>query len=483
MLNHLKNESNKTFTENGAVTHATSLSDCLDLFATIGAIRRQSDEEIITRFSRAFAENADIAMKILFFGRDVRGGLGERRVFRVIVNWLADHEPTALRKNIALIPEYGRFDDLVSLMGTACEKDALAVIRDQLRRDLASQENVSLLAKWLPSVNASNAETIRMGKKIARALGMTDAEYRRTLVKLRARIRIIENHLREKDYTFDYSAQPSKAMYKYRAAFIRNDAERYGAFMKQVEKGEKTLHTGTLTPYDIIAPCVGFGKMTDEERKAMDVTWNALEDFTTGENALVVVDGSGSMYGWANPKPAAVAMSLAIYFAERNTGAFRNHFITFSENPRLVEIKGRDIAEKVRYCMGYNEVANTNIQRVFGLLLNTAVRKRLPQEEMPSRIYIVSDMEFDHCADDTELTNFEYARKQFEGRGYKLPEVVFWNVASRTRQQPVTMNEQGVALVSGCTPRIFSMIASGIMSPYTVMMDVLASDRYAKIAA
>lgn len=483
MLNHLKNESNKTFTENGAVTHATSLSDCLDLFATIGAIRRQSDEEIITRFSRAFAENADIAMKILFFGRDVRGGLGERRVFRVIVNWLADHEPSALRKNIALIPEYGRFDDLVSLMGTACEKDALAVIRDQLRRDLASQENVSLLAKWLPSVNASNAESIRMGKKIARALGMTDAEYRRTLVKLRARIRIIENHLREKDYTFDYSAQPSKAMYKYRAAFIRNDAERYGAFMKQVEKGEKTLHTGTLTPYDIIAPCVGFGTMTDEERKAMDVTWNALEDFTTGENALVVVDGSGSMYGWANPKPAAVAMSLAIYFAERNTDAFRNHFITFSENPRLVEIKGRDIAEKVRYCMGYNEVANTNIQRVFGLLLNTAVRKRLSQKEMPSRIYIVSDMEFDHCADDAELTNFEYARKQFEGRGYKLPEVVFWNVASRTRQQPVTMNEQGVALVSGCTPRIFSMIASGIMSPYTVMMDVLASDRYAKIAA
>ena len=483
MLNHLKNESNKTFTENGAVTHATSLSDCLDLFATIGAIRRQSDEEIITRFSRAFAENADIAMKILFFGRDVRGGLGERRVFRVIVNWLADHEPSALRKNIALIPEYGRFDDLVSLMGTACEKDALAVIRDQLRKDLASQENVSLLAKWLPSVNASNAETIRMGKKIARALGMTDAEYRRMLVKLRARIRIIENHLREKDYTFDYSAQPSKAMYKYRAAFIRNDAERYGAFMKQVEKGEKTLHTGTLTPYEIISPCVGFGTMTDEERKAMDVTWNALEDFTTGENALVVVDGSGSMYGWANPKPAAVAMSLAIYFAERNTGAFRNHFITFSEKPRLVEIKGRDIAEKVRYCMGYNEVANTNIQGVFGLILNAAVQYRVPQEEMPSRIYIVSDMEFDHCADDAELTNFEYARKQFEGRGYKLPEVVFWNVASRTRQQPVTMNEQGVALVSGCTPRIFSMIASGIMSPYTVMMDVLESERYAKIAA
>ena len=486
MLNHLKKEANMTLTENGAVTYASTLSDCLDLFATIGAIRRESDEEIITRFSRAYAENADIAMKILFFGRDVRGGLGERRVFRVIVNWLADHEPAALRRNIALIPEYGRFDDLIALMGTACEKDALAVIREQLCKDLASKEGVSLLAKWLPSVNASNAETVRMGKKIARALGMTDAEYRRTLVKLRARIRIIENNLREKDYTFDYSAQPSKAMFKYRAAFIRNDGERYGAFMEQVEKGEKTLHTGALAPYDIIAPCVqpwGDPELSAKERKAMDVTWNALEDFTTEENALVVVDGSGSMYGGDKPMPAAVAMSLGIYFAERNTGAFKGHFITFSENPRLVEIKGRDIVEKVRYCMGYNEVANTNIQRVFELILNAAIKKHVPQEEMPARIYIVSDMEFDWCAQGASMTNFEYAKRLFAKNGYKLPEVVFWNVASRHANQPVTMNEQGVALVSGCTPRIFSMIAGGTMSPYTVMMEVLESERYARISA
>lgn len=493
MLNPLKNESNLTLTENGATTYASTQSNCLDLFASIGALRRESDEEIVTRFSRAFAENSDIAMKIIFFGRDVRGGLGERRVFRVIVKWLANHEPAALRRNIALIPEYGRFDDLVKLMGTACEKDALAVIREQLHKDLASKEGVSLLAKWLPSVNASNAQTVRMGKKIARALNMTDAEYRRTLVKLRARIRIIENNLREKDYTFDYGSQPSKAMFKYRAAFIRNDGERYGAFLDQVDKGEKTLHTGTLSPYEIIAPCVeghcGYLRLSDEERKAMDVTWNALEDFTPrspggiGENALVVVDGSGSMYGSNQPTPATVAMSLGIYFAEHNTGAFKGHFITFSENPRLVEIKGRDIVEKVRYCMGYNEVANTNIQRVFELILRTAVKNRVPQEEMPARIYIVSDMEFDWCAQDASMTNFEYAKKLFAENGYKLPEVVFWNVASRNQQQPVTMNEQGVALVSGCTPRIFSMVASGNMSPYTVMMEVLESERYARIAA
>ena len=199
MLNHLKNEANIAYTENGAVTNASTMSDCLDLFATIGALRAANDQEIIRRFVRAYAENADIAMKILFFGRDVRGGLGERRVFRVIIHWLAENKAASLRKNIALIAEFGRYDDLVSLLGTACEKDALRTIRRQLEADLASDAEVSLLAKWLPSVNASNGETVCNAKRIARYLGMSDEEYRKTLVALRKKIRIIENHLREND--------------------------------------------------------------------------------------------------------------------------------------------------------------------------------------------------------------------------------------------------------------------------------------------
>ena len=230
MLEYIKSEANRAYTENGAVSNATTGSDCLDLFATVGALRRASDEEIIPRFIRAYTENRDAAMKLLFFARDIRGGLGERRVFRVILRWLACNEPASVRKNLARVAEYGRYDDLLALMGTPCEAEMLDLLKAQFEADNAALENggeVSLLAKWLPSVNASNAETLRMGKKIARALGMTDAEYRRTLVKLRARIRIIENNLREKDYTFDYAAQPSKAMFKYRAAFIRNDGERY----------------------------------------------------------------------------------------------------------------------------------------------------------------------------------------------------------------------------------------------------------------
>lgn len=485
MLEYIKTEANRTYTENGAVTHATTYSDCLDLFATIGALRSASEQEIISRFQGAFAEDPDLAMKTLFFARDVRGGLGERKVFRVAMKWLADTAPASVRKNLSYIAEYGRWDDLLALMGTACENDALNLIKNQLEKDYMAMDmgdDVSLLAKWLPSVNASNAQTVLYAKRIARFLGMTDAAYRKTLVKLRERIRIIENSLRVKDYSFDYSKQPSKAMYKYRKAFLRNDGDRYGEFMSKVSKGEAKLNAGTLTPYDIIAPFFE-GKVGGSERKAIDVTWNSQTDFVNPENALVVIDGSGSMYAPLQPRPAAVALSLGIYFAERNTGAFKNHFITFSENPKLVEIKGNDIYEKVNYCHKYNEVANTNIQKVFELILRAAVKNKVPQSEMPSTLYIISDMEFDYCTKGADLTNFEYAKKIFAEAGYQLPRLVFWNVASRTKQQPVTRNAQGVALVSGCSPRIFGMLSSGNLSPMGYMLDILSAERYAKIAA
>ncbi|MBO5355588.1 MAG: DUF2828 family protein [Clostridia bacterium] len=485
MLEYLKKEANQTVTENGAKAYITTESDCLDLFATIGALRRESDSEIEARFLRAFAENRDIAMKLLFFARDVRGGLGERRVFRVILNWLAHNEPESLRKNLEYVAEYGRFDDLLTLLGTPCEKEMLCVLKKQFGKDAAALETggeVSLLAKWLPSVNASCKETVLRGKRIARAFGMTDASYRRALVALRAHICIIENNLRERDYSFDYEKQPSKAMYKYRKAFLRNDEARYTCFLENVSKGTAKLHADTLMPYEIITPIL-HGKVSEKERGAIHATWSSLEDFGNTENALAVIDGSGSMYGWCEPMPATVALSLGIYFAERNKGAFKNHFITFSERPQLVEIKGEDIVDRVRYCERFNEVANTNIQRVFELILNAAKKNSVPQDEMPAKLYIISDMEFDCCTDDASLTNFEYAKKIFAEAGYKLPEVVFWNVASRVRQQPVTKNEQGVALVSGCTPRLFSMVASGTMNPYAFMLEVVESERYAKIVA
>ena len=494
MLEYLKQEANQTLTENGATTHLTTGSECLDLFATIGALRSESDSEIETRFMRAFTENRDVAMKLLFFARDIRGGLGERRVFRVIMSWLAFHAPETVRKNLTYIKEYGRFDDLLSLMDTPCEADMLAELKKQFDADmdaLTRGEDVSLLGKWLPSVNASNGQTVRHAKRIARYFGMNDAAYRKALVALRARIRIIENHLREKDYTFDYSKQPSRAMYKYRRAFIRNDGERYTSFINAVSAGEKKLHADTLAPYELVEPYLGWTwgcstflhDMSAEDAASLNATWQSLPDFGGDEDMLAVIDTSGSMYGGAEPMPASVALSLGLYFAERNRGRFKGHFIEFSERPQLIEIKGETFVDRLRYVASFNEIANTNLEAVFNLVLTTAVKHRLPAEEMPAKLVMISDMEFDRCVSNAALTNFQNAKAKFEANGYKLPEVIFWNVASRHRQQPVTKNEQGVALVSGCTPRLFSMIAGGIVDPYTFMMDVVSSQRYEKIAA
>ena len=495
MLDSIRQEAAMTWTENGAATYESTGSECLDLFASIGALRRVSDAEIIIRFIRAYTENPDIAMKLLFYARDIRGGLGERRVFRVILNWLAVNEPTAVKKNLEYVAEYGRYDDLLALMDTPCEVEMLSILRKYFAQDLkALREDgtVSLLAKWLPSVNASNAQTRSLGKRIAKALGLSEAEYRKSLSALRAQIRIIENNLREKDYSFDYEKQPSRAMFKYRKAFSRNDTERYHAFLQSVSSGEAALHADHVAPYELVAPYLNVGWYEEEsymrdiseaEKESLNATWASLPDFGSDENALAVIDTSGSMYCDQKPIPAAVALSLGLYFAERNTGAFKDHFIEFSERPQLIQIKGDTFADRLRYVATFSEVANTNLEAVFDLILNAAVKHHVPREELPAKLIIISDMEFDSCVDHASETNFQNARKKFAAHGYRLPQILFWNVASRHRQQPVTQNEQGVALISGVTPRIFSMVAGEILSPYTFMMEVLRSKRYAPIAA
>lgn len=495
-LENLKHEANYTVTENGAKTHLSTQNYCLDLFATIGALRRAPEEEILDRFFCAFAEDPAMAMKILFYARDIRGGLGERRVFRTIMEELAMREPETVKRNLKLISEYGRWDDLLCLLDGKCQDAAMDILKEQFRADcknynIGNKDDISLLAKWLPSVNTSSKESIRLARKIIKALGIPERTYRKSLSVLRRQIRIIENNLREKDYTFDYSKQPSKAMMKYQKAFIRNDEERYFDYLDSVAKGTAKMNTGTLYPYDIVRKCdlglhFSYEPILDEaERKSLDVTWRALEDFTNGSNSLVIMDGSGSMYGGRDREmsPITVAMSLAIYFAEHTKGAFHNHFITFSSRPRIVQIEGRDIYEKVRFCKRFDEFSNTDLQKTFELLLQTAVKNHTPQSEMPETLYIISDMEFDYCADNADMTNFQYAKKIFAEAGYKLPNIVFWNVESRNRQQPVTKNEQGVALVSGASPRIFQMVISGETDPVKYMESVILTERYAPVTA
>lgn len=223
--------------------------------------------------------------------------------------------------------------------------------------------------------------------------------------------------------------------------------------------------------------------LTEEEKKSLNVTWEALHDFGGEEDILPIIDTSGSMYAFGGGVPAAVAISLGLYFAERNKGRFRGHFIEFSETPRLIEVKGETFVDRLNYVLSFSEVANTNLQAVFDLILRTAVKNNIHQEELPKKLVLISDMEFDSCVENAGLSNFDMAKEKFQKAGYRLPEIVFWNVESRKKSQPVTKNEQGVVLVSGVTPRLFSMVAGGNLSPYHFMMEVLEKERYQKIVA
>lgn len=489
MLNALTYESNLTYTENGALTYRSSGSECIDFFAACGALRGADENEIIRRFLRAYAENPDTAMKILFYARDIRGGLGERRLFRCILRYLAYTKPESVRKNLPLIAEYGRFDDLLVLLGSHCEDELIRYLRVQLDADLAamqSGDDCSLLAKWLPSVNTSSYKSRQTAKKLCRLLGMREKDYRQTLAKLRAYINIMETRLCKKDYSFDYEKLPSGALFKYRQAMLRNDTERYSKYLDAVHANAAKMNTGTLYPYQIVRSVVKDKYLTPDILSSLETTWNALTDYCDARNAIAVIDGSGSMYCdyGSGIMPITVALSLGIYFAEHSKGRFRNRFITFSEKPRLVKIKGSNIAEKVRYCMSFDEIANTDLFAVFRLILKAAVKNSIPQEELPELIYIISDMEFDiatHRAYDD--TVHEQAKALYEKYGYKLPQVVYWNVCARNEQVPVTMNESGTALVSGANPILFRQMIQQDLTPFTMMEKILCSERYAPVSA
>ncbi|WP_295092524.1 DUF2828 family protein [Ruminococcus sp.] len=489
MLNFLKKESNMSYTENGGTAYRSTESFCLDMFFKAGAMRNSTAKEIADVVTRAYAENPDKTMKIIFFARDARGGLGERRFFRCAVSALVKTAPKAVEKNIPLFAEYGRFDDLCVLLGTSLENAAAKEIKAQLDKDISvmnTKGQASLLAKWLPSVNASSKDTRNKGRRMAALLGMSEPTYRRTLSALRTYTDILENRLRERDYTFNYEVQPSCAMFKYRRAFIRNDNERYMGYLNNVHNGTAKLNADRLFPYDIVRAALA-GNISEAERKSLDAAWKSLPDLTASrrENAIAVIDGSGSMTcGCGGIRPIDAALSLGIYFAEHNRGAFADHFITFSEKPCLVEIKGKDIVEKVRYCNTFNEVANTNLEAVFMLILRTAVKNKVSAADMPSKLYIISDMQFDYCVvggNDDVL--FKAMRKLYNKHGYDLPEIVFWNVNARCDAMPVTRSETGAALVSGYTPSVFDMVMGGEISPEAVMDKILASKRYAPITA
>ena len=500
ITNELNNETK--LTENGAVGYRTTGQKLLDLNFGVASMRSASEQTIINKFMDAYFENPVLAVKWLFYVRDVREGLGERRFFRTVFPWLSHNHTDVARSVLDFIPEFGRYDDLLCALDTCLQDDVISVIKEQLDVDtygMKNNQSISLLAKWLPSENASSAETKRLATGIRTKLGMTSRNYRKMLSEMRKYIDVVERKMSAKEWAgINYEAVPSRANLIYNNAFLRNDEERRRAYLGALEKGEAKINAGTLFPHDIVHKySSGYGVDT-----ALEGMWKALPDTVKGcGNTIVVADGSGSMTCniGVNTRVTAldVANSLAIYFAERSSGEFKDKYITFSERPQLVDFSNaKTLRDKISIARRHNEVANTNIEAVFDLILSTAVNNHMAQEDIPANILIVSDMEFDSCATSGEpavrnswswysstpkrptATLFDTIAKKYAAHGYKLPRLVFWNVNSRTGTIPVKENDLGVALVSGFSVNIVNMVMSNKLDPFECLLDVLNTERY-----
>lgn len=465
LINALYKETSYGRTENEALTFIRSGSSLLDFYAQAGAMRN-NQEKALDLFKKAFSENQLYAIRILFYLRDVRGGQGERELFRNCLEWLGDIHPNIFSNIIKYVSEYGRWDDLFFE-----NEECFKLIKKQIEKDLEN-DNPSLLAKWLPTINASSPSTKEKAKLIAKSLGMDEIEYRKKIREIRKKIKVVEEKMSSNEWDkIDYSSVPSRASMIYKNAFRKHDEERYEDFIDKAEKGEKKINASTLYPYEI------YDRVEIDYSKTLEALWNQLPDYTQGKNALVVADVSGSMNG----RPMSVSVSLALYFAERNKGQFKDYFITFSRNPRLQKVQGTKLIDRMNSIERADWDGNTDIEAVFKMILDTANKNNVSSEQMPETIYIISDMEFD-CVDGIEdKTIFEDMKEKYYNSGYKIPNIVFWNVDARSGNNlPVQTGETGVAMVSGFSPVIFK-IAIENKTPEQVMLDTINSERYKNI--
>ena len=511
-LNGMKQVNNYAVTENGALTHFTTMDGLLDLFAMGAAYRTRTDEDVILLFKKAFDENPVYALKCLFYIRDVRGGQGERRFFRVATKYLAKYDTAAMQRNLIHVPEFGRWDDLFVFIGTPLETEALDIIKHQLALD-AQCKTPSLLAKWMPSENTSSAKTVKTAKVVRKYLGMSPKQYRKVLSALRARINVLERLMSEGRWDeIEFDKIPSKAGLKYKNAFARHDIERmkknpevksYADFAKDTET---KVNAKALYPYEVVAKALeamgvrnwGYGyssrgaqSMDSTDRLMVNKYWDNLADYFKGKtfNGLAVVDTSASMRGQDAASPINVAISLGMYCAERAKGPFAGHYVAFSRTPRLVSVEGVDFCDKVKRIYDANLCENTNIEATFDMLLNTAIANHCSQDDLPQNIMIISDMEFDQGTSQgwgynrttfNAKTLMEQIRVKWANHGYRMPHLIYWNVQARQNNIPEDIGCGLVSYVSGMSPSIFDTIMSG-KTGYELMKEKLDSPRYSVI--
>ena len=462
------------YTENGMPTNSSSLNHCVDLFFQIGAMRGQDKTRLINVFTKAFGENPLTAMRLLFWARDVRGGAGERQIFKDIISYLAVNRTEVMAKNLNLVSEFGRWDDLLVLIGTPLEKNALAVISKGL------SDNNGLCYKWMPRPNVSNREAKRQANIIRKYLDLTPKEYRKLLV---SKSNTVEQLMCAGEWSkIEYSKLPSKAMSDLMKAFSKNDLARFQAYLTSVEKGETKINAGAVYPYDIVK------NLKQGNAKGANVQWDALPNYLEGSNErfLPVVDVSGSMGcpagGNQNVLCLDVAISLGLYISERNLGPFKDAFVTFSNNPKLQVLKG-SLSERYAQLERAQWDMSTNVEKVFRLILDKAIESNVSETEMPTMILILSDMEFNQgTRDNWNLSAQQMFEKMYAEAGYVMPKVVYWNIQSRHGNSPVQFDKNGTALVSGFSPSLLTNLLAGKeMTPMSMMLSVINSERYSNI--
>ena len=476
----IKNESIKKVTENGAIAYSELSNPVLTLFGQIGGMRGRKEDEIRAMFREAYAYDSTLALKMVFYAGDIREGLGERRIFNILINELAKIDPETMNQNIKYIGEFNRFDALYSLIGTDSEDAMWLYMKEQFDRDRIAwraSQPCSLLAKWLKSVNASSAETRRLGKLTAKKLDLTEKQYRQFVSKLREWLKVTEVNMSHKKWSsINYEAVPSQAMKNYKEAFKRNDSERFADYLNKVSTGEKKINAGAVYPYDIV-----YKYMYDEKvrgvDKVLEAQWKALPDYLNGskDNVLCMVDISGSMIG----QPIASSIGLGLYFAERNKGAFHNQYMTFSSNPSFIQIKETDsVAIKVRKAQRAGMGFSTNLEKAFELLLKTCIDNSVPQEDLPKALIVISDSEIDKFAmGGSRLDFLKIMRIRFAECGYTLPQLVFLQVAAR--QSTFLTLDENTLFISGNSASAFKFVIANLgHSAWELCKNTLDCPRY-----
>lgn len=466
MLFNAMNQTAKT--ANGATTLHTSSDPVVDLFFMIGSSR---GKDIREDFRIAYAIDKNLATRVLLWARDVRGGAGERQTFITLMQELIQIDREQAIKVLHKIPEMGRWKDLVSLFDTRLNDEAMSLIAIAL-----ANEN-GLCAKWMPRKGP-------MAAKLRRFLELDARSYRKLLVSMTD---VVETKMCAKNWDqIDFSKLPSLASARYQKAFGRNAHDRYSNYIESLKKGETTINAGAVYPYDIVKS-VNYGNSD-----VADAQWKSLPDYCDGSNERVipVVDVSGSMMTSAGGSQTItcldVAISLGIYISERMTGAFKDQFITFSESPKMYRLTG-SLTQRINQLRRADWGYNTNLQKVFTTILEQATTHKIPEDQMPTKIIILSDMEFDsactnrqdYFSERKDHTNYQAIEREYEKHGYKRPDIIFWNLNARSSNVPVTAGTHGTALVSGFSPSIMrSILSAKVVTPYDIMMETIGNSRY-----